>query len=193
MPRQTDRSNGPKGGAVLFTALFAALGVGAMATYMARTPASRTIPTEMRREEPTHKATATERETSVPKPVAKGGVRLPVLKDEVVSLSDTLTPTSTPIKEVTQAALKVAGMDGIELMGATLKDGTVTLDFNQALSNGVGSMQEGRFIDSLTLGLRQIPAAQRFRLFAEGKPIETLGHIQFGESVSLKQGEEPQP
>lgn len=199
MPKQIDRSSGPKNGTILLTALFAAMGVGAMATYMARNPDARTVPADMRRvEETAHSAPPSPTE-SVRAPAAEAKqatgfeVRLPTLANEEVKLGDKPIKTQYPVKEIAKAALQVAGMDGIELMGADFKNGTVTLDFNAKLSEGVGSMQEGRFIDALTMGLRQIPGAERLRMFSEGKPVETLGHIEFGESVSLKEGEEPQP
>ncbi|RYG34230.1 hypothetical protein EON81_16095 [bacterium] len=195
MSKRTNRSNGPRNGTVLLTGIFAALGVGAMATYMAKTPEAMKVAPEVRREEsdkPTKTPAQEPQSVVAPKPVG-GEFRLPIVKDDTIVLDEKPISTNTPIKAVAEASLQAAGIEDVRLLGARMSRGTIVLDFSSKLIDGVGSMQEGRFIDALTQGMRQVKGAERISLFSDGKPIETLGHIQWGESISLKEGEEPQP
>ncbi|RYG49041.1 hypothetical protein EON79_02635 [bacterium] len=194
MSNRTDRSGGPRNGAVLLTGILAACGVAAMATYMAKTPEARTVAPEVRREEVKREvAPAQQPDSPMQAPQTGAEFRLPVVKDESVVLDEKPIRTTTPVKAIAEASIAAAGLEGVRLLGAKMDRGSVVLDFNAPLLDGVGSMQEGRFIDALTQGMRQVKGADRIRIFSEGKPVETLGHISWGESISLKPGEEPQP
>lgn len=75
---------------------------------------------------------------------------------------------------------------GTRLRGVKLEGGVATVDFSQELVRnfGGGSAGELMLVYSLVNSLTQLPGVHAVRLSVEGKPLETLGHLDLTEPVT---------
>lgn len=110
----------------------------------------------------------TRREVPADRPAA--GVVLALLAGPTAEEKD-LRPTFPP---------------GTQLRGVTLAGGVATVDFSAELQTnfGGGSAGELMLVYSLANSLAELPGITAVRLTVEGKPLETLGHMDLTEPVA---------
>lgn len=75
---------------------------------------------------------------------------------------------------------------GTQLRGVTLAGGVATVDFSAELQEnfGGGSAGELMLVYSLANSLAELPGITAVRLTVEGRPLETLGHMDLTEPVA---------
>lgn len=161
--------------------------MGALTYYIQHTPDAQRVPTNMRVKDDPAPAAVHPNST----PPATGGIKIKVVDfvgDEPSLTSRTISVPSghDPMLAACDEVVKNANLSGVRLVGLELTtDHTAFLDFNPALEDGMGSMEEGLFIKGLQLALGQFPKVSTFRLRVEGKELDTLGHLELTDPIKV--------
>jgi len=171
--------------------LFAALGLGALATYVTTNASAAHVAPELRK--PTSPKDAPAVDVNVQptaSQLASSGVtslRLPVIEGQTVTLgSSQEIPTGVaPAVFAANEALKAAHVTEARALGVDIQHGVALIDFNDSIRDGVGSAQEASFIEAMQRTLGQIPGVDKFQITVEGKPIESLGHFEISDPVDV--------
>lgn len=92
--------------------------------------------------------------------------------------------------EVFTQLIRQAGVfpEGTRLLSATLRDGTLELNFSQELINNFsgGVSQETALINAITSTAASLPNVQRVRILVDGKPIESIGgHVDVSQALPV--------
>lgn len=183
--------------AAIVLMLGGAIGVGALAYYVKSTPDASHIPVEIKRndqkkhsEEVSPKPEATSTEVKPTGPT----VRLPVIGDEDINLSRNETPVpegQQPMHFVAQSVADAVKIDGAKVLGIDVRDHVAIVNFNAAVEKGMGSMEEGKFLQALQIGFGQFKDIDRIAIESEGAPM-TSGHVDLSDPLPVvRPGEKP--
>ncbi|MHB0997743.1 MAG: GerMN domain-containing protein [Armatimonadota bacterium] len=71
--------------------------------------------------------------------------------------------------------------EGTSILGLNIKDGLLTLDFSREIVDNFsgGSEDEGLLLESILKTAAQFKNIRQVQLMVEGKPLDTLGHLDF--------------
>lgn len=72
---------------------------------------------------------------------------------------------------------------GVRLMSIDVEDGVAGLHFSEGFDSGTSSTDESTLVYGLRAVLGQFEDVHSFRIFVDGKQIEELGHVEFGDAV----------
>lgn len=176
---------------VFMVLLCAALGLGALATYVTSTPSATHVPPELRKT-PVAPTPSTVQNTDKPSaaPIATEeptSLRPPLINGQMVSLgaSEPIPYGTKPAVFAANEALRAAHVIEARALGVDLQNGVALIDFNSAIRDGVGSEQEASFIEAMQRALGQIPTIQKFLITVEGKPIDSLGHFEISTPIDV--------
>ena len=190
MPKANKRKTGTR--AVFMFVLLGAMGAGALAYYVQSSPFAQRVPVSMRAEakptQGTHADPTTSHPAAVVKVHAEEGLRIPSLSEDRVSLvtaKDSLLEGEDPKEFVATHVLAAAGLPDVRCLGVQVKDNVALIEFTKELQDGVGSMQEGEFVKMLQVGFGQFPDVKKFQILIDGKPIDSLGHLDLSEPISV--------
>ncbi|BCW95005.1 MAG: GerMN domain-containing protein [Fimbriimonadales bacterium] len=97
---------------------------------------------------------------------------------------------SAAYTEVFETLIRESGVfpKGVRLLGATLQDGKLQLNFSQELTQNFegGSDDEAALVNAITSTAGSFPNVQRVEIRVEGKPIESLGgHIDLSQALPV--------
>lgn len=185
--------------AAIVLMLGGALGVGALAYYVKSTPDAGHIPLEIRRHEDKKSTagTTSKPETSSPlesKTPTGPTVRLPVIGEEDISLAakETAVPEGQqPMHFVAQSVADEMKIEGARVLGIDVRDHVAVVNFNRAVEKGMGSMEEGKFLQALQMGFGQFKDIDRIAIEADGAPM-TSGHVDLSDPLPvIRPGEKP--
>jgi len=178
--------------------LVGAMGAVAVAAYVQSTPDARRVPDDLRKPEPAAQVSKTNdaeptaarphRQDSSPRRPDQTSLMVPTLDGQNVVLraaSDGPSRGEDPKVFVANAALRAVKVDGARALGVQVKDGVAVIDFNPALEQGFGSMEEGTLIKALQMGMGQFKDVDKVQIMVEGKPIESLGHFELTDPLPV--------
>jgi len=76
---------------------------------------------------------------------------------------------------------------GTRLLGLEIKDGLATVNLSREFSDNFsgGSEGEGLVVGVILRTLGQFPEIERVRLLVEGRPLETLGHLDLSGEMDV--------
>lgn len=197
-----------KGGraAILFV-LVGGLGVGALAYYVKSTPNASRVPDEVRMVKIPQGVTSSrppEIETEKPRPkkASKAAeaetVRLPVFGDDIADMELAAKETTVPgggdaMRFVAGRIAEAAHLDGARVLGVEVRDHVAFVSYNDAVQQGMGSMNEGAFLKALQIGFGQFSSVDKVAVEANGHPLES-GHVDLSEPLAvIRPGEKPAP
>lgn len=188
-------SNSPTGKAVLVLMLIGALGVGALAWYVKAEPGAARVrqPAEASVSE---RSFAHRHHSAAPKAdddqePTQGqseheAVFVPTINGPDVTLSKTKreVPDGQQPKEfLVQEVLKADGIDGVKLLGVTMRGNTAVLNFSGDFN--MGSMQEGAFLKALQNAFGQYQDVEYIEIDQDGHPLDSLEHIDLTDPVTV--------
>lgn len=196
MPRRSERK--PANRAVLILMLCAALGFGAFAAYVKSTPGALHVLVDRRRDadEPLaapERSAPIRHHTEAPAKLAVS-VKALVVQGSDVTLgeSEEVPQGVTPEQFMADEALKAAHVDA-KLTHVSVQNGTATVDFTSDIENGMGSEQEGAFLNALAVGLGQFPSIDKFQVTVGDKPVDSLGHIDISDPQDVQRSPAQSP
>jgi hypothetical protein len=163
--------------------LFAALGVAVFAAYVNMTPAAQKVPPELRVQDkkPVVQSDAVTRpRTSGPAVEVEAAPELFVAKLDgdklkLVPEKASVPQGQKPMVFALNETLKNIHAQGIKVLGVEVKDRVALLDFNPALVEGMGSMEEANLIEGLRLTLGQFKEIDKFQMRLDGEILEEVG------------------
>ena len=170
--------------------LMGALGVGALAWYVKSDPKAAHVAqiapsadyTESK--PPIHhrrKVEDTEDKTGAP-------VQVPELQGDKVALtSDKVeVPDGEDAKKfIAEAVVKDISLENVKVLGVEVRHGVAVINFGGDIDAGMGSQQEGRMLTELQMGFGQFPEVRRIEIDKEGERLDSLGHIDLTEPISV--------
>ncbi|HLK16809.1 MAG TPA: GerMN domain-containing protein [Fimbriimonadaceae bacterium] len=173
----------------------AAVGVGAIAEYVAHTPSLKQASTAG--DEPAAGALTKPRApapTETPKAQTTVLVFVPTMGvDGITFAKQTAEVTSDDDPKVVavNAFLKAAQIAPADAAAesVTVQDGLATVVFNPAFDQTYGSFDEKKMIDGLKAALGQFPEIERFSLFIGVKPMTTLGNADLTDPIPVTRPE----
>lgn len=185
------KSNSPKTGPVLMLAALGATGLSGLAYYVNADPAARIVPDSERRapveiparvEEPRARTPRARRPAQAPLPAER---RRDVLvasfesgELKMVKADGRPKEGQEPVVFAMDQTLRAAGFEGARLLSVKNGGGKTTLDFNESLESGSGSMQEAEVIEAIRRTAGQFRNLGSLTLTVEGRTLETLGHFE---------------
>jgi germination protein M len=92
--------------------------------------------------------------------------------------------------EVFETLIRESGVfpKGARLLGATVRDGTLQLNFSSELTENFagGSDDEAALVNAITSTAGSFPNIERVQILVDGKPIESLGgHIDLSQAIPV--------
>jgi len=95
-----------------------------------------------------------------------------------------------PYTEVFETLIRESGVfpKGARLLGATVRDGTLQLNFSPELTQNFegGSDDEAALVNAITSTAGSFPNIERVQILVDGKPIESLGgHIDLSHALPV--------
>src|SRR6185436_16789806 len=72
---------------------------------------------------------------------------------------------------------------GVRLMSIDVEQGVAGLHFTEGFDSGTGSTDEATLVYGLRAVLGQFEDVHSIRVFVDGRQIEELGHVEFGDST----------
>lgn len=97
------------------------------------------------------------------------------------------------MKFVGDKVAEAAHFDGAKVLGVEVRDHVAFVSFNNALQQGMGSMEEGAFLRALQLGYGQFSDVDKIAVQVDGKPLES-GHVDLSEPLPvIRPGEKSVP
>ena len=92
--------------------------------------------------------------------------------------------------EVFERLIRESGVfpKGARLLGATIRDGTLQLNFSSELTQNFagGSDDEAALVNAITSTAGSFPNIVRVQILVDGKPIESLGgHIDLSQAIPV--------
>jgi hypothetical protein len=174
--------------------LLAALGVGVFATYVQLSPAAQRVPDAIRRtDKPSVEIRQSDRGTRHTRrgPTvdvqSEPGLVVATLDGENVKLVPLKAPSKEekPIVYVANHTLQNLKVAGARALGVEIKERVALIDFNPALDEGFGSMEEANLIKALQMSLGQFKEIDAFQLRIEGETLDSLGHFELDTPVKV--------
>ncbi len=187
-------SKGPGSKALLTFVFIGALGVGALALYVKTVPGASVVPAALHRHVEQSAPLVRRHHT---KPTVENAseeesqgqrVRLPAIQGGKVSLAEDQTDVPAgldPKVFVAQSVLKEDRVEGVRVMGVELRNGVAVINFSNGIDEGMGSMQEGAFLNALKAGFGQFPEVKTIQIYQDGEPLDSLGHIDLTDPISV--------
>lgn len=169
------------------------MGLSALGYYVVNTPNAARVPDEIRRQ-PSEAPPAIEKPATPS--AAKATVVLPFIRNEKVVMNDTSVTVPTGVNPKLFLGNEILiGLEipGAKVLGVEVKSGVAAIDFNRGIEKGYGSMQESQLVESFQLGFGQFAEIDSIQLFVEGKPIESLGHLELNAPLPVIRGEQLNP
>jgi len=170
--------------------MVAALGFGGLAYYVSSTPSAQRVPNDLRKPEPTKASRNRPPESTT----TSNSVRLPVVNGEKVTLSResvSLEPNEAIARKLAVAAVVANDGDRNLVLGAEIKDGTAVISLRRSMIGGIGSMQEGTLITAWQVAFGQLKDVQKVQIEVDGQPIESLGHFEIDQPLSVVRDDGP--
>jgi germination protein M len=92
--------------------------------------------------------------------------------------------------EVFETLIRESGVfpKGARLLGATIRDGTLQLNFSPELTQNFegGSDDEAALVNAITSTAGSFPNIERVQILVDGKPVESLGgHIDLSHALPV--------
>jgi germination protein M len=92
--------------------------------------------------------------------------------------------------EVFETLIRESGVfpKGARLLGATIRDGMLQLNFSSELTQNFegGSDDEAALVNAITSTAGSFPNIERVQILVDGKPIESLGgHIDLSQAIPV--------
>jgi spore germination protein GerM len=77
--------------------------------------------------------------------------------------------------------------EGTKLLSLKVADGLATVDFSKEFRDKFsgGSEAEGMTVDAILRTLGQFPEVKQVQLLVEGKPLDTLGHLDLSKPLDV--------
>ena len=96
----------------------------------------------------------------------------------------------TAYTEVFETLIRESGVfpKGARLLGATIRDGMLQLNFSPELTENFagGSDDEAALVNAITSTAGSFPNVERVQILVDGKPIESLGgHIDLSQAIPV--------
>ena len=175
---------------VLAILLVAALGFGGLAYYVSSTPNAQRVPDDLRKPEPVKQS----RNRPAQSTTASKMVRLPVVNGDKVTLKTESTPVmanETVARKLAEAAVTANDGDRNLVLGAEIRNGTAVISLRRSMIGGIGSMQEGTLITAWQVAFGQLKDVQKVQIEVDGHPIESLGHFEIDQPLSVVRDDAP--
>lgn len=182
--------------------LFAALGVAVFAAYVNTTPAAQRVAPDLRKPE---KESVVRPHDPVTRPKSSGGPSVEIHAEAglfVATLDGDkvkLVPTSAapsgqnPMQFALNGTLKHLHMDSVKVLGVDVRERVALIDFNPALTEGMGSMEEANFMEGLRLTLGQFKEIDKFQMRVDGEFVEEFGHEAYEGPQDVKRPGSKEP
>jgi len=173
--------------------MVAALGFGGLAYYVSTTPQAQRVPDDLRKPEPAKSSRNRPQVTTS----ATQTIHLPVVDGDKVTLSKeavALQPGETVARRLAVAAVVANDQDRNLILGAEIKNGTAIVSLRRSMIGGIGSMQESTLITAWQVAFGQLKDVQKVQIEVDGRPIESLGHFEIDQPLSVvRDGAEVSP
>lgn len=167
------------------------MGLGVVAFFVGNTPGARTIPPEFRRTQPQSKPNsepvAPRVETAVTEPSLSRPLVASVVGEQVrlepssIKLPEGADPKMFAVDQTVQA-LK---LNGVRVLGVDVQQRNALVELTPNVQNGMGSMQEAKFLEALQTVLGQFPDVDKVQIMVEGKPLDSLGHFETADPMPV--------
>lgn len=72
------------------------------------------------------------------------------------------------------------------LLSVSVEDRVAKLYFNAAFEGGYGTMDEGVLLEGLGRSLGQFAEVDKFEIFVDGKPLDSLGNVELESGLDVK-------
>jgi hypothetical protein len=171
--------------------LMGALGVGALAWYVKGDPAAAHVAKAAPSADYTEAKPPTHRQRRKPEDSEEKTatmVQVPELQGDKVALtSDKVeVPDGEDSKKfIAEAVVRDVNLQNVKVLGVEVRHGVAVINFGGDIDSGMGSQQEGQFLTELEKGLGQFPEVRRIEIDKEGQPLDSLGHIDLTEPISV--------
>lgn len=197
-------SKNPGGRAAVILVLLGGLGVGSLAYYVKTTPEAARVPKEIRIEKPRKTEPKVEaekprhREKPATKTVHAETVRLPAFGDDIEDMDLEKRETRVPggqdaMRFLAQKIVDGAHFDGARILNVDVRDHVAVLQYNGAVSKGMGSMEEGAFLRALQVGFGQFTDVDKISIESDGEPLQS-GHTDLSKPLPvIRPGGSPEP
>ncbi|MGV3618389.1 MAG: GerMN domain-containing protein [Fimbriimonas sp.] len=174
--------------------LLAALGVGVFAAYVQLSPAAQRVPDSIRR--PDKPSVEIRQKDPVASPTRPGpsvdvhteqGFVVATLDGDKIKLVP-LKPAAKgekPIVYVANHTLQNLKVERARALSVEVKERVALIDFNPALTEGFGSMEEANLIKALQMSLGQFKEIDAFQIVIEGEVLDSLGHFEIDSPVPV--------
>ena len=83
------------------------------------------------------------------------------------------------------AAVAANDQDQNLVLGAEIKSGTAIVSLRRSMIGGIGSMQESTLITAWQVAFGQLKDVQKVQIEVDGQPIESLGHFEIDQPLSV--------
>lgn len=171
---------------------FALMGVAilaATATYVKSAGADK-VPEAQRRQEKPQKSPEVSVQRTTPSTPQRVFVPEPVFKGEDLAFEKRETPVEVgrdPRLHVVQEFLKRTQLSdpSARVLSIEVKDGLALVYFNGVFQQSMGSGDESVLINGLAVSLGQFEEIQKFQLYADGQLVDSLGHLDLTEAISV--------
>jgi hypothetical protein len=179
---------GPGGKTVLSLFFIGALGVGALAIYVKSDPNAARVLAPMAKPSASsdenvavHRHHARHTDEDDGQSSDSSGVYLPEIRDEHPTLKSERTEVpdgKDPMQFVAEQTLKTIRLQGVRVLNVDVRNGVAAINFDDQIDSGMGSTQEGQFLDALELAFGQFPNVKSIEIEKEGEALDSLGHIE---------------
>lgn len=182
--------------------LFAALGVAVFAAYVNSTPAAQRVAPDLRKPE---KDAVVRPHDRISRPKSSGGPSVEVQTEPSVFVATfdgdnvKLVPAhaapsgENPMQYALNSTLKNLHMDAVKVIGVDVKERVALIDFNPALTEGMGSQEEANFMEALRLTLGQFKEIDKFQMRVDGEFVEEFGHETYEGPQDVKRSGKSEP
>lgn len=184
---------GSKAAVVLL--LIGVCGVAALALYIKSDPRAARVAADMRRPddesvaskpspsivhtEPRETSPSTEPQSILVPSIEDGKLGSEMAKTEVPDGKD-------PKVFLTEQIVKGVKLDNARVLGVDVRNGTAVINFGDGIDSGMGSDQEGLFLNALQKAFGQFPEVQKLELDKEGQPLDSVGgHIDLSDGLPV--------
>ncbi len=176
---------------LIFLGLIAAMGLGALAYYISNNPSTQTIPMEYRRTrssaqlKPIHKGPNVEVTTSTAK--VGGPLVASIVGDQVLlkPFSGQAPPGAEPKLLALQETINGFKLNDVRILGVDVQARNALVEITPAIHDGMGSMQEAKFLEALQRVMGQFPDVDKVQIMVDGKPLDSLGHFETADPMPV--------
>ena len=181
------KTNGPSNAGVLATAVLALAVVGGLAYYVKQSPAGNIPHEELKPDRRPQDAAPAQRS---PQQTDTAVIFTPRFEGATLHFEHTEVPVPAgedPMVFAINEYLKLSDIAdaGARLLSVRVDDGTATLNFSGQFAQTQGSMDEGTLVQGIQRTMGQFEGIRQLVFQAEGKPIESLGHLELSEPIPV--------